>query len=97
MRTESLFPKGAFAWMHACVRAYVGLSFSHPSGFHILQERTFSLCFSETGGTMVIGGYDPRLNKPGSEMQYTTSDQEILAPRVKVTTPPRPFQGVAVC
>ncbi|CBJ25999.1 aspartyl protease [Ectocarpus siliculosus] len=50
-----------------------------------ISERKFSLCFSETGGTMVIGGYDPLLNKPGSEMQYTPSTGEISAPTVKVT------------
>eukprot|EP00903_Cladosiphon_okamuranus_P014021 g13038.t1 len=49
-----------------------------------IKERIFSLCFSATGGTMVIGGYDPRLNKPGSEMQYTPSTGEDLAPRVEV-------------
>ncbi|CAN0102275.1 unnamed protein product [Hapterophycus canaliculatus] len=49
-----------------------------------INERKFSLCFSEKGGTMVIGGYDSRLNKPGSEMQYTPSSQESTAPRVKV-------------
>eukprot|EP00903_Cladosiphon_okamuranus_P013533 g12605.t1 len=38
-----------------------------------IKERTFSLCFGVNGGTMVIGGYDPRLNKPGSEMAYTPS------------------------
>lgn len=59
-----------------------------------LQERKFSLCFSETGGTMVIGGYDPLLNKPGSEMQYTPSTGETGAPTVKVTTvPPRVQQS----
>ncbi|CAM9216300.1 unnamed protein product, partial [Sphacelaria rigidula] len=36
-----------------------------------IQERTFSLCFSSHGGTMVLGGYDPRLNKAGAEMRYT--------------------------
>ncbi|CAN0101687.1 unnamed protein product [Pylaiella littoralis] len=50
-----------------------------------IKERMFSLCFSESGGTMVIGGYDPRLNKPGSEMQYTPSTAENRAPSVKVT------------
>ncbi|CAN0471651.1 unnamed protein product, partial [Ectocarpus sp. 8 AP-2014] len=50
-----------------------------------ISERKFSLCFSETGGTMVIGGYDPLLNKPGSEMQYTPSTGETSGPTVKVT------------
>ncbi|CAN0399696.1 unnamed protein product, partial [Ectocarpus fasciculatus] len=50
-----------------------------------ISERKFSLCFSETGGTMVIGGYDPLLNKPGSEMLYTPSTSETYAPSVKVT------------
>lgn len=45
---------------------------------------------------MVIGGYDPRLNKPGSEMHYTPSTLESAAPRVKVTKR-RPFQGAAIC
>ncbi|CAN0236584.1 unnamed protein product [Ascophyllum nodosum] len=38
-----------------------------------IKDRTFSLCFGLNGGTMVIGGYDSRLNKPGVEMAYTKS------------------------
>lgn len=97
------FPQKALlrACVRACerasLRAYDRLSFPYPSGPRLLQERTFSLCFSETGGSMVIGGYDPRLNKPGSQMHYTPSALETIAPRVKVTTLLCPFQGAVVC
>ncbi|CAN0140525.1 unnamed protein product, partial [Hapterophycus canaliculatus] len=50
-----------------------------------IKERTFSLCFGMNGGTMVIGGYDPKLNKPGSEMQYTPSTKSSGWFTVKVT------------
>lgn len=74
------------------MRAYLTYVFrfrAHPASV-FLQERVFSLCFSATGGTMVIGGFDPRLNKPGSEMQYTPSNDERTAPRVEVSSSSTP-------
>lgn len=51
-----------------------------------VQERIFSLCFSLNGGTMVLGGYDPRLNKPGAEMMYTPTTKSSSWFTVKVKT-----------
>ncbi|CAM9418888.1 unnamed protein product [Ectocarpus fasciculatus] len=50
-----------------------------------IKERTFSLCFGKNGGTMVIGGYDTRLNKPGHEMMYTPSTKSSGWFTVQVT------------
>lgn len=35
------------------------------------EGRKFSLCFSRTGGNMVLGGYDSTLIEPGEYHQYT--------------------------
>ncbi|CBN76990.1 aspartic protease PM5 [Ectocarpus siliculosus] len=67
-----------------------------------IKERTFSLCFGKNGGTMVIGGYDTRLNKPGHEMMYTPSTKtngwftvqvtDITVNRVSIAQDPAIFQ-----
>ncbi|CAM9696261.1 unnamed protein product, partial [Scytosiphon promiscuus] len=34
-------------------------------------DRQFSLCLSRTGGSMVLGGFDPELVKPGASHEFT--------------------------
>ncbi|CAM9435000.1 unnamed protein product, partial [Ectocarpus sp. 8 AP-2014] len=43
------------------------------SGLFDKQDRKFSICFSENGGNLVLGGYDPELLVPGASHQYTTA------------------------
>lgn len=45
----------------------------------------FSICFSENGGNLVLGGYDPELLVPGASHQFTTADFTFGFFAVKVT------------